>query len=155
SVNADDRLALQAADEPAKQPAKKEDPAKKEKPAKKADEPAKIDEDLEKALEDLPAETREHVKKMLERMERGFPADGVPNADGIKNEMGQMCLGMARQGGGRFGGGGFAQFGEVAGFGSAGHGRLGVIFDKPSDALVEQLDLPKGQGLVITRVEPN
>lgn len=35
---------------------------------------------------------------------------------------------------------------------AAGQGRLGIRVDRPSDALAEQLDLPKGQGLVITDV---
>lgn len=34
----------------------------------------------------------------------------------------------------------------------AGQGRLGIRVEKPSDTLAEQLDLPKGQGLVITEV---
>src|SRR5205807_2354218 len=34
-------------------------------------------------------------------------------------------------------------------------GRLGVQVQKPNAVLAEQLDLPKGQGLVIERVVPN
>lgn len=37
----------------------------------------------------------------------------------------------------------------------AGQGRLGIQVDTPSDALAEQLDLPKGMGLVITAVVDN
>jgi hypothetical protein len=36
-----------------------------------------------------------------------------------------------------------------------GEGRLGVWVDKPQAALVDQLDLPKGQGLVVDRVQPS
>ncbi len=38
---------------------------------------------------------------------------------------------------------------------SGGHGRLGVMVETPSAALREQLDLPKGRGLVITQLIAN
>src|SRR5262249_43981100 len=42
--------------------------------------------------------------------------------------------------------------GAVAKWGLGGETRLGVQADKPSAALAEQLDLPKGQGLVLEQV---
>lgn len=39
--------------------------------------------------------------------------------------------------------------------GKRGDGRLGVVIDKPTEALADQLDLPKGQGLVIGQVQPD
>jgi len=36
-----------------------------------------------------------------------------------------------------------------------GQGRLGVRVEQPSSVLVDQLDLPRGQGLVIASVEPD
>lgn len=43
-----------------------------------------------------------------------------------------------------------------AGFnGVAGEGRLGVAAARPSATLADQLDLPRGQGLVLEEVEPN
>jgi len=48
------------------------------------------------------------------------------------------------------------QFGQGAGGNwtafAGGHGRLGVSVDKPGQVLAEQLDLPKGKGLVIVHV---
>jgi membrane-associated protease RseP (regulator of RpoE activity) len=40
-------------------------------------------------------------------------------------------------------------------FGFGQEGRLGVRVDKPSAALVEQMDLPKGQGVVVEQVTPD
>lgn len=38
---------------------------------------------------------------------------------------------------------------------AAGQGRLGVQVEKPSDSLADQLELPRGQGVVVTEVVPN
>jgi hypothetical protein len=54
--------------------------------------------------------------------------------------------------GGGFGGGGFVPGGPF-GLARSGEGRLGVMARKPSETLVEQLDLPKGQGLVVEEVQ--
>jgi hypothetical protein len=77
--------------------------------------------------------------------------------------------GQGAQGGFQGGQGGFAPLGGFQGgvagvigqgnfapmvYGRQPHeGRLGVMIQKPSEDLVEQLDLPKGQGLVITQVQ--
>src|SRR5205823_9171863 len=45
--------------------------------------------------------------------------------------------------------------GAMGGFSFGGHTRLGVMVHSPSEALVDQLDLPKGQGLVIGQVIPD
>jgi membrane-associated protease RseP (regulator of RpoE activity) len=52
-------------------------------------------------------------------------------------------------------GGGLAgqYFGEM--FGGPVHGRLGISISRPSAALADQLDLPKGQGIVIEQVMPD
>jgi beta-lactamase regulating signal transducer with metallopeptidase domain len=82
--------------------------------------------EMENMLHDLP------VQQELERLYR----DGVlPN--------------MARFGGS--GSGGFSGFG----FRVSSEGRLGITAERPSPALVDQLDLPKNQGLVISQVSPN
>ena len=47
------------------------------------------------------------------------------------------------------------QRGGMGGFSFGGHSRLGVMVHSPSEALVDQLDLPKGQGLVIGQVIPD
>jgi membrane-associated protease RseP (regulator of RpoE activity) len=67
---------------------------------------------------------------------------GFPNND--PDDMAGMMQRMMRQRGG-MGMGGF--------FG--GHPRLGVTVAPPSEALVDQLDLPKNQGLVISQVVPD
>jgi membrane-associated protease RseP (regulator of RpoE activity) len=45
-----------------------------------------------------------------------------------------------------------AAFDDVLEERSGREGRLGVVVDKPSSTLAEQLDLPKGQGLVVEQV---
>src|SRR5262249_44721292 len=53
-------------------------------------------------------------------------------------------------------GGGFGALGRPGrADGSQQEGRLGVQLRKPSAALADQLDLPKGQGMVVEEVGPN
>ncbi len=71
----------------------------------------------------------------------GFPA-GQPPAGGFDQQrMQQMMRGMMQRG-------------MMPGF-FGDHARLGVQVSKPSDALVDQLDLPKDQGQVIEQVIPD
>jgi membrane-associated protease RseP (regulator of RpoE activity) len=59
----------------------------------------------------------------------------------IQEEMGRQMLEARRR--------------MLAGFsGAAGEGRLGVAASPPSATLADQLDLPRGQGLVLEEVEP-
>ena len=67
---------------------------------------------------------------------------GFPGND---PEMRQMMERMGRMRGAMGGTGGFF----------SPHPRLGVTVSQPSEALVDQLDLPKGQGLVINQVMPD
>jgi beta-lactamase regulating signal transducer with metallopeptidase domain len=170
------------ADEPAKKDlTRKEDPKKdaekKEQPKKddKKEEPKKdgdveVFPDIDAWLKNLPAgmdpeqvkAIREQMMRLREQMKRQFP-NGLPGQ------------GMPRFGGGLGGGAGFGglgggaggqnnffqanPFGGFAGGGGfAGHpheGRLGVMVKEPGATLVDQLDLPKGQGVVIESVEPD
>jgi len=126
-------------DEPAKADEKKDTPKKddaKKDNAKKSDEekaPARPFPGRPRVIggDNIPEEYKKFVEKMMEEMmkrmeDRGFP--GVPN---VPRVMGVPGLGGANV---------------------RSSGRLGVAVEKPSAALVEHLDLPKDQGLVIGEV---
>jgi C-terminal processing protease CtpA/Prc len=112
--------------EPTKEPPKKDD-VKKEEPKKddvkkeepKKDTTAKTDSDLQKQLDQLRKDLDE-MRRTMDQFRRGFPG-AMP--------------------------GGFNPSEMMARFRP--QGRLGVMVEKPSDALADQLDLQKGQGLVI------
>ncbi|HKI30508.1 MAG TPA: M56 family metallopeptidase [Gemmataceae bacterium] len=145
------------ADEPSKKEEPKKEEPKKEEPAKGGD--AKKEEpkkeaggdfpDIDDLLKNVPPGVdpdqlkmiREQMKRAMEQMRKQFPGGQFP--------VGPM---------GAFGGG-FGGFGGAGGgftpLGRQQEGRLGAHVEKPSDALVDQLDLPKGQGMVIEAVEPN
>jgi hypothetical protein len=89
-----------------------------------------------------------------------FPKEGAP---GLKEqhrrymEEMQKAMERARKIMGRRGmaGGlpqGFPAFPGAFGQAGESHGRLGVVVQTPDETLVDQLELPKGQGLVIRRV---
>jgi beta-lactamase regulating signal transducer with metallopeptidase domain len=150
------RADVARADEPAKKEEPKKDEPKKEQPDKKGDankeqpkkeEPKKADDDFpdfEKLFQNIPAGMdpeqvkmmREQMKRMTEQMRRQAPAGGI------------------RGGAGVFGGGGPGAGGNFFNpFGVDNHdGRLGALIKEPSPTLVDQLDLPKGQGVVIEDV---
>jgi beta-lactamase regulating signal transducer with metallopeptidase domain/membrane-associated protease RseP (regulator of RpoE activity) len=96
-----------------------------------------------------------HIQKMMEEMQRRMAQQDAQ----IKKMVEEMQKRM-QQGG--FGGVGVlppGNFGPAFGgnafrFGGLrGSGRLGAMVEKPSAALVEQLDLPKDQGIVLTEVK--
>ncbi len=135
-----------AADSPREQP--KKDEPKKETPRKDSDTLPGLP-DIEKMLERFPnlppdqakmlRKQLEDTRKMLEQMQKDLPA--FPGIGGIG------------------GAGGFWQ-GPVLPRGLARLGRnmeprLGVMVEKPSETIIEQLALPKNQGLVIDTVRPN
>jgi C-terminal processing protease CtpA/Prc len=113
------------ADQP-KDPPKKDD-VKKEEPKKddvKRDEPkkdatAKGDSDFQKQLDQLRKDLEE-MRRSMDQFRRGFPGR-MP--EGFNP--GEMMARFRPQ------------------------GRLGVMVEKPGDALADQLDLKQGQGLVI------
>jgi hypothetical protein len=96
--------------------------------------------ELERARKEMER-AQEQMKKAMEQMRKQFPDIGKK--------------------------GGFGGFGPPGGFGGGVGGfgggfafvqpqmRLGVSLDKPSPIVAEQLDLPKGQGLVVRQVMPN
>jgi beta-lactamase regulating signal transducer with metallopeptidase domain len=158
-------------EEPKKDAEKKEQPKKddnkKEEPKKDAD--VDVFPDIDALLKNLAAGMdpeqakailREQMKRTMEQLRRQFP-NGMPGQ------------GVQRFGGGLGGGAGFGGFGGqnnnfqfqgnpfggfAGGAGFAGHpheGRLGVMVKEPGATLVDQLDLPKGQGVVIESVEPD
>lgn len=76
---------------------------------------------------------KKEMQKMMEEMRKRFPGGAFPP-------------GMFPGGFGGFGPGMMQAFGM--------EGRLGARVEKPSEVLIEQLDLPKNQGLVIRDVRP-
>jgi membrane-associated protease RseP (regulator of RpoE activity) len=104
---------------------KKEEPKKEPKRERKLDFP-----DLEKLFEDLPGLDREQMeafRKHMEEMRRALEARGL--------RPGMRLPGL---------------FDRL----EAREGRLGALVGKPDATLVEQLDLPKDQGLVVVEVQP-
>jgi beta-lactamase regulating signal transducer with metallopeptidase domain len=131
-------------DEPKKEDPKKDD-AKKDEPKK--DEPKKDDNplipgipDLKDLLPpDLPPEVAEQFKKQMEQID-------------------QMMKRMQQQGGGIWINPGMNGGAWGGGFGLPGRhdavkARMGALVKSPDATLVEQLDLPKNQGLVIGEVK--
>jgi hypothetical protein len=147
------------ADEPARTADTKKDEKKKDEPKKaedKKDEPKKKDPlgdvpELDDLLKNLPAGVdpeqakmmREQMQRALQQLRRQFP-NGMP---------GGVAPGFGR--GAAFGGGFAAPAQPFNPFGQTHDGRLGVQVREPSETLVDQLDLPKGQGVVIEAVEPD
>jgi len=132
-------------EEPKKDAPKKDEP-KKEEP-KKDDAPAfpglpKIEELLPP---DLPPEVAEQLKKHMKQLEEQMKQ--------LQQQGGGIWINPGMPGN-PFGGGGA----WGGGFGIPGlnvHGRLGAMIKKPDATLVEQLDLPKNQGIVIGEVKPD
>ncbi len=125
-------------DDTPKEDAKK-DRAKKEDAGKNRRDAASADlEKLLQSLERMPALDEEKMKEVRQRLEEAlkrFPQVGQEwkfDAKDFGNVEGLRALaGAAAQ---------------------PQQGRLGVHAEKPSDALADQLDLPKGQGLVVVQV---
>jgi membrane-associated protease RseP (regulator of RpoE activity) len=110
-------------------PAPKEEP-KKEEPKKQASSPLD-DIDFEGILREMsPTMNPEMARRMIEQMKR--------SVEYARQVAGQNGMSM-----------GFGPFGMSQ------EPRLGVYPRKPNATLVEQLDLPKGQGLVLEGVEPD
>jgi beta-lactamase regulating signal transducer with metallopeptidase domain/membrane-associated protease RseP (regulator of RpoE activity) len=142
-------------DEPKKEEPKKEEP-KKEEPKKDAFDPFA---DIDKLLPNPPPGfdpdqyklMREQMKRVMEQMRKQMPAGGQfpigPLGPGAGFPIGP--LGGAGGFAGGFGGANraFNPFGQ-----DTMDSRLGARIEKPTDALVDQLDLPKGQGVVIEQV---
>src|SRR5262245_2726629 len=165
--------------------AAQESPEKKDSPKKdeKGDEPKKPagfdQEDLTKQIQKMQemmqkrlAEQQKMIEEMQKRMqERGFggPIDHNQRIQQIQEEARKRMEetrkrieeAQKRGGIGRFQMlPGFQQANPFGGFGGFGglnqnHARLGAVIEKPSPAMVDQLDLPKDQGVVIGDVTPD
>ena len=123
--------------EPAKDLPKKSEPKKD---AAKADEPKKM-------RQPLPDPNNFPFPVLPE----GQPAGNVQgNAAGDERNVPPHVAALAARPDGGPRAAGAAQFSPFGVHQAS--GRLGVAVEKPSDVLVEQLDLPKGQGLVIGSV---
>jgi beta-lactamase regulating signal transducer with metallopeptidase domain len=129
-----------------KEEAKKEEVKKSEEPkteAKKEEPKAET-----KKAEEPKVEPRTFFRRAGGPDLPGLPDEVNEQMKQMQRQQAQMMRKMMRARGGMPGGlGGFDNhlFPE--------RGRLGVIIDEPSPTLVSQLDLPKGQGLVIEEVQ--
>jgi hypothetical protein len=130
-------------DEVKKKPADKEE-------AKKSDADKELDEMVEEMTRNMPPFTDESVaKRVREQMRQNLL--NMP-AEQRKNMLNMM---RGRQGGG-FPGQGVAGRPMPPGFAAARpDGRLGARVEPASATLAEQLELPKGQGLVVREVQPD
>ncbi len=139
--------------------APKDEPAKKDQPGKvdpkKDDKKKPVDElddlgfpNLDDIFKDLPPGLfdPDQMKQMQEQMKQLNDLLRRQMRDG---GAGGIFVNPLFPGGGGLGGLPGAARGALP---RAEEGRLGVRIGKPSDALVDQLDLPKGQGLVIEDV---
>jgi hypothetical protein len=86
-------------------------------------------EQIKRSLRDLPAEQRRNMQQMMQRMRQQLPP-GAPG--GLPGQPGMPGLGDRRP-----------------------TARLGARVEAPNATLAEQLDLPKGQGLVLREVLPD
>ncbi len=128
-------------DEPARKGDVKKEEPKKDEPKKETDKVPEFERFFQTLPPGLDAEQlkmmREQIlrtQEMIEQMRRQIPAGGVRGGAGVRI-------------GGGAGGGFFNPF--VA---DDHDGRLGARIKEPSSTLVDQLDLPKGQGVVIEDV---
>jgi beta-lactamase regulating signal transducer with metallopeptidase domain len=130
--------------EPKDEPAKKFDLPKPGEAPKQPAEPEdpfdKMFENQLKNLDGIPAELREQMKKQIEEARKRMKEMRARGGMGLGN-FAPVPLGPILGGGGNFNP--FANTEERS------TPRLGASVDKPSQVLVEQLDLPKNQGLVI------
>jgi beta-lactamase regulating signal transducer with metallopeptidase domain len=136
-------------DDNKKDDTKKKDVKKDDTDPEKPINPEDVDQ-LRRQIETLQRQQMEEMRKMMQKMQDAQRARN-PGA----------LLPPAIIGGGAAGGGlnlvpMKPAFGvvpdELFGEHVSREGRLGVMVDKPSSTLAEQLDLPKGQGLVVTQV---
>jgi beta-lactamase regulating signal transducer with metallopeptidase domain len=108
--------------------------------------PAEL-EDLIRSLRELPGgdpkQIQERVMKAVEQLQRQLQARGLP-ADAAEAARQRALEALAR-------------LGERQGIriGRVGDGRLGVRVERPTPAMIDQLDLPAGEGQVITEVRPD
>jgi len=123
-----------AAAAPVPQPGKANPLPKKDEPAKKPDPLPFLDGNLDVPPGVDAEKMREQIMKMREEM--------LKRMQQMQPMQPMQGMGMA----GAMGQGGMA-------FGGFGGGRLGVMLQTPDATLADQLDLPKGKGLVVTHVQ--
>lgn len=139
--------------EPKKDKARKEEPKKQELKkeladkdgTKKTDEDKEIDELVKEMTRTMPNADPALLKRMREQV-RTIPAQQRKNMLSMMKNRKQLGFpGQPPRGGVM-----------PASFAWPGHNaRLGVFVEPPSNTLAEQLDLPKGQGLVVRQVLPD
>jgi beta-lactamase regulating signal transducer with metallopeptidase domain len=152
-------LAVQAAPVPIKKDTSKKDETKKEEPKKqepKKDVPAdgepkkddgdKVADYVEQMIKNLPPGTD---PKMIERMREQMKRN-LANMPAEQRKMMQQMMQRVRQ---QLPPGGLPNMPGMPGFGDRrADARLGARVETPSATLIEQMDLPKDQGLVLREV---
>src|SRR5262249_33514205 len=107
--------------------------------------PGALPEEHAKQLRQQMLQMRNMMEQMLKQFPEGGNFPGMPGGEGFP-QMPQMPQFQMPN----------APWGNFNGrFGQQQEPRLGVRLDKPSATLVDQLDLPKGQGLILEEVVNN
>jgi beta-lactamase regulating signal transducer with metallopeptidase domain len=143
-------LGLKAAGAPAPLDESKKEEPKKEAPKKEEQPLFPGVPNLQELLPaDLPPELADMLKKQMEQLQKQM-AQMQEQMKGLQLPGGGIPFNPGFPGGGGFGGG----FGFGPGFAgeNAARGRLGATVRTPDATLIEQLDLPKNQGLVLNEV---
>ncbi len=129
-------------DEPKKDEAKKDEPKKDEaRPKARVPDPFEFMPDFDRLFENLPGANPEQLKQMREEMKRAHEQMRKAMEQGMRFQAGPF--------------GGMMMMNPGFRDGQLPQGRLGVRVEQPSDTLVEQLDLPRNQGLVVDAVMPD
>jgi hypothetical protein len=108
---------------------------------------------LEGMLKDLPFDLNDLLKNLPQGFDPQQLGDLQKQMQQMREQMRKAFEEMRKNGGGQFQfrfGGPFG--GGARPLGRPQEGRLGLGVEKPGEALVEQLGLPKGEGLVVGRV---
>jgi len=109
-------------------------------------EPKKDQPNRDKVKKNLPGPDPADFEEIFKNLPQGVDPEQLRQ---MQEQMQRMMQQMQQQ----FGAGGFQGGAGFGGFGMPHEGRLGVRVQTPSATLVEQLDLPKGQGLVLEDVQ--
>jgi beta-lactamase regulating signal transducer with metallopeptidase domain len=150
------------APEPAKKDDQKKDEIKKDQPKKEEagkDEPKKAPDPFQQ-LDDLikkggfpmaPAQQFEEIQKQLQKQLEMIDKE---HAKAMRQHLETMRKVLEAQKGLQGWGGLQGGFGILPGGQNNMNGRLGARVEKPTDTLVDQLDLPRNQGLIVGDIMP-
>jgi beta-lactamase regulating signal transducer with metallopeptidase domain len=147
----DERVAANGPDEPKKDEPKKDEPKKEEGKKENKDEPKKEKKGIFGGDLELP-DIEEFVKNLPQNLDPEKLAEIRKQLQQMRGEMRKRMEEMRRNVPEGFQGR-LPLLGGARGF--VGQGRVGIRVERPSPVLTDQLDLPKGRGLVVQDVQPD